>query len=47
MIITRTPFRISFIGGSTDFPDFYLKYGGAVVSGKRLVAPVLPPHNII
>ena len=32
MIITRTPFRMSFFGGGTDFPDFYKKYGGAVIS---------------
>ncbi len=32
MIITRSPVRISFGGGGTDIPDFYDKYGGAVVS---------------
>ena len=32
MIITRTPFRISFFGGGTDLKDYYLKYGGAVLS---------------
>ena len=32
MIITRTPFRISFFGGGTDYPDWYLKEGGAVLS---------------
>jgi D-glycero-alpha-D-manno-heptose-7-phosphate kinase len=32
MIITQTPLRISFAGGGTDFPDFYEKYGGCVVS---------------
>jgi D-glycero-alpha-D-manno-heptose-7-phosphate kinase len=32
MIITRTPFRISFFGGGTDFPDWYKKNGGAVLS---------------
>jgi len=32
MIITRTPFRISFVGGGTDFPDFYRVESGAVVS---------------
>ena len=32
MIITRTPFRISFFGGGTDLPDYYLKYGGEVLS---------------
>ena len=32
MIITQTPFRMSFFGGGTDFPSFYEKYGGAVIS---------------
>ena len=32
MIITRTPFRISFFGGGTDYPVFYNEHGGAVLS---------------
>lgn len=32
MIISKTPLRISFVGGGTDLPDFYERYGGAVVS---------------
>jgi D-glycero-alpha-D-manno-heptose-7-phosphate kinase len=32
MIITRTPFRISFFGGGTDFPAWYRDNGGAVLS---------------
>jgi D-glycero-alpha-D-manno-heptose-7-phosphate kinase len=32
LIITRTPLRISFAGGGTDFRDFYDKDYGAVVS---------------
>ena len=32
MIITRTPFRMSFFGGGTDFPGFYQENGGAVIS---------------
>lgn len=32
MIITRTPFRISFVGGGTDFEDFYRQYPGRVLS---------------
>lgn len=32
MIISRTPFRISFFGGGTDYPDWYLKNGGSVLS---------------
>ncbi len=32
MIITKTPFRISFCGGGSDMPDFYREYGGCVLS---------------
>src|SRR6266478_5120677 len=32
MIITRTPFRISFFGGGTDYPVWYRQFGGAVLS---------------
>ncbi len=32
MVITQTPFRMSFLGGGTDYPDFYKKYGGSVIS---------------
>ncbi len=32
MIITQTPLRISFAGGGTDFPDYYRKRPGAVLS---------------
>ena len=32
MIITKTPFRMSFFGGGTDIEDFFKKYGGAVLS---------------
>ena len=32
MIITRTPFRVSFLGGGTDYPSWYYKHGGAVLS---------------
>lgn len=32
MIITKTPLRISFFGGGTDFEEFYKKNGGAVLS---------------
>jgi D-glycero-alpha-D-manno-heptose-7-phosphate kinase len=32
MIISRTPLRMSFVGGGSDLPVFYRKYGGAVVS---------------
>ena len=32
MIISRTPFRISFAGGGSDLPSFYRKEAGAVLS---------------
>lgn len=32
MIITKTPLRISFVGGGSDLPVYYRKRGGAVVS---------------
>lgn len=33
MIITKTPLRISFLGGGTDYPSWYEKHGGLVVGG--------------
>ncbi len=32
MIISKTPYRISFFGGGTDYPSWYLKNGGSVIS---------------
>lgn len=32
MIITKTPFRISFAGGGSDMADFYREHGGCVLS---------------
>ncbi len=32
MIIVQTPLRISFFGGGTDFPSFFLEEGGCVLS---------------
>jgi len=32
MIITKTPFRISFFGGGTDYPDWFCQHGGQVLS---------------
>ncbi len=57
MIISRTPYRISFFGGGTDYPDWYLKQGGAVLSTSidkycYLICRLLPPffdvrHRIV
>jgi D-glycero-alpha-D-manno-heptose-7-phosphate kinase len=48
MIITRTPYRISFFGGGTDYPGWYREHGGAVLSTTvdkycYLTARSLPP----
>lgn len=32
MVLTKTPFRISFFGGGTDYPAWFLQEGGAVIS---------------
>jgi D-glycero-alpha-D-manno-heptose-7-phosphate kinase len=48
MIITRTPYRVSFFGGGTDFPAWYEEHGGAVLSSSinrysYLHCRVMPP----
>lgn len=47
MIVTKTPLRISFIGGGTDLPDFYKKHYGAVVSTtiNKYVYVTVKKHN--
>ena len=32
MIISKTPLRMSFVGGGSDLPGFYREHGGAVLS---------------
>ena len=32
MIISKTPYRISFFGGGSDYPSWYLKHSGRVIS---------------
>lgn len=32
MVISKTPFRMSFFGGGTDYPEFYKEHGGSVLS---------------
>ncbi len=54
MIISKTPYRISYFGGGTDYPEWYLKYGGQVLSSSidkyvYITCRHLPPffkHNI-
>jgi len=48
MIISRTPFRVSFFGGGTDYPVFYEENGGAVISTSinkycYVICRYLPP----
>lgn len=48
MIISRTPFRISFFGGGTDYPGWYHKNGGKVLATTinkycYISARLLPP----
>ncbi len=57
MIITRTPYRISFFGGGTDYPAWYEENGGAVLATSinkysYISARFLPPffkhkHRIV
>lgn len=57
MIISRTPFRVSFFGGGTDYPAWYTDEGGAVLSTTidkycYISCRVLPPffnirHRIV
>jgi len=48
MIISKTPFRMSFFGGGTDYPEWYLKHGGCVLSSTfdkycYITCRTLPP----
>ncbi len=57
MIITRTPYRVSFFGGGTDYPEWYENHGGAVLATSinrycYLTCRYLPPffehkHRIV
>ncbi|MFA6379421.1 MAG: kinase [Candidatus Omnitrophota bacterium] len=57
MIISKTPFRVSFFGGGTDYPVWYEDHGGAVLSTTidkycYLTVRYLPPffehkHRIV
>jgi D-glycero-alpha-D-manno-heptose-7-phosphate kinase len=57
VVISRTPYRVSFFGGGTDYPAWYLKEGGAVLSTTidkycYITSRVLPPffnirHRIV
>jgi D-glycero-alpha-D-manno-heptose-7-phosphate kinase len=57
MVITRTPFRISFFGGGTDYPAWYKEHGGVVLATTinkycHITCRYLPPffnhkHRIV
>ena len=57
MIISRTPFRVSFFGGGTDYPAWYRQHSGAVIGTAidkycYITARNLPPlfehkHRIV
>lgn len=56
MIIVKSPFRISFFGGSTDYKDFYEKYGSFIIGttidkgvylSMRKRPSILSPESII
>lgn len=45
MIVSRTPLRISFIGGGSDLPVHYRRYGGAVLSAAIAKYMYLTVHH--
>jgi D-glycero-alpha-D-manno-heptose-7-phosphate kinase len=50
VIISRTPFRISFFGGGTDYPAWYRQRGGSVISASinkysYITCRYLPPFH--
>jgi len=57
MIMSKTPFRVSFFGGGTDYPAWYLQHGGAVIGTSinkycYITVRTLPPffehkHRIV
>ena len=56
MVITRSPFRISFFGGSSDYEDFYSKHGSFIIgttidkysyASSRFRPNILRSENIV
>ena len=48
MLITKTPFRVSFCGGGSDIAVFYEQYGGCVLStsiNKYMYISIHPYFN--
>ena len=48
-VVTKTPLRISFVGGGTDLPDFFNNYGGSVISTTidKYIYVTAKRHNMI
>ena len=40
MIITKTPFRVSFFGGGTDYPEYFETHGGGAVLARANAAGI-------
>jgi len=49
VIIVQTPFRVSFVGGGTDFKSYYQEQGGAVVSSAidKYIYVTVKPQNTL
>lgn len=49
MILCKTPLRVSFLGGGTDFPEYFCKHGGGAVLGSaihhHIYHSVMPFHS--
>jgi len=45
MVINRTPFRVSFLGGGTDYPVWCREHGGAVLSTTVRWLPPFVEHK--
>jgi D-glycero-alpha-D-manno-heptose-7-phosphate kinase len=46
MIITQTPVRISFLGGGTDYPDYYRRHGGATLATAINQYTIITVHRL-
>jgi D-glycero-alpha-D-manno-heptose-7-phosphate kinase len=46
MVITQTPVRISFLGGGTDYPDYFLRHGGATLAASINQYTIVTVHPL-
>lgn len=46
MVISRTPVRISFLGGGTDYPEYFRKHGGATLVAAIDRYTVVTVHRV-